>query len=84
MWRHSETPAACPHVAPRLSIFVPLFSLSVSLELDLWGSIVPEESTIRVIPVKVELKLKKAAGGRWEALEGDGTAVPAQAMGTRA
>jgi hypothetical protein len=50
----------------------------------LWGSIVPEESTIRVIPVKVELKLKKAASGRWNALEGDGTAVPAQAMGAMA
>lgn len=39
------------------------------VKLRLWGAVVPEESETRVTPSKVEVKLKKASPGQWEALE---------------
>jgi hypothetical protein len=37
--------------------------------LELWGAVVPAESTVSYRPSKVELKLKKALPGGWAALE---------------
>jgi len=45
-----------------------------SLELDLAHPIVPEQSSYRILSTKLEVKLRKAEGVRWAALEGDGSA----------
>ncbi len=74
------------------------FSQGCSLELDLWGKIVPEQSSFRVASVKVcfatsprvsqcqqvEIKMKKQSAIRWLSLEGDGTggSGPAVVMAT--
>ncbi|KZC10709.1 Suppressor of G2 allele of SKP1 like protein [Dufourea novaeangliae] len=42
-----------------------------SLELDLAHSIVPDQSSHKVFPSKIEIKLKKQDGIRWTALEGN-------------
>ncbi|XP_060089536.1 protein SGT1 homolog [Heteronotia binoei] len=42
------------------------------LKLHLLHSIVPEQSTSRVLSTKIEIKLKKPEAVRWEQLEGDG------------
>lgn len=51
-----------------------------SLELDLWNSIVPAESSFVVRKTKIDIKLKKASPVRWAALEGDGTTEAAVVM----
>ena len=40
-------------------------------DVDLFRSIVAEESSFKVTPTKVEVKLKKSVGIRWDKLEGD-------------
>ncbi|XP_076069992.1 suppressor of G2 allele of skp1 isoform X2 [Oratosquilla oratoria] len=45
-----------------------------SLELDLCHPIIPSNSSFRVVPSKIEVKMKKADGIRWNSLEGDGAA----------
>merc|ERR1719420_1634451 len=45
-----------------------------SLELDLAHPVTPEQSGYKVMTTKIEIKLKKAEGVRWAALEGDGSA----------
>ncbi|KAK4303577.1 hypothetical protein Pmani_024435 [Petrolisthes manimaculis] len=58
-----------------VSVRAPLGSGSeYSLELDLCHPIAPDQSTFRVIPSKVEVKMKKVDGLRWGSLEGDGAA----------
>ncbi|XP_048350166.1 protein SGT1 homolog isoform X2 [Sphaerodactylus townsendi] len=42
------------------------------LKLHLLHSIVPEQSTFRVLSTKIEIKLKKPEALRWEKLEGNG------------
>lgn len=44
-----------------------------SLELDLAHPISPEQSSYKVMSTKLEIKLRKAEGVRWAALEGDGS-----------
>lgn len=46
-----------------------------SLELDLAHHVVPDECSHRVVPSKIEIKLKKREGLRWSTLEGDGQVV---------
>lgn len=41
------------------------------LDLSLAHNIVPEESTKKIFPTKIEIKLKKRDGIRWNRLEGD-------------
>ncbi|NXI26581.1 SGT1 protein, partial [Sterrhoptilus dennistouni] len=41
-----------------------------NLKLDLLHSIVPEQSTFKVLSTKVEIKMKKPEAVRWEKLEG--------------
>lgn len=56
-----------------VSVSAPLPSGSeYSLELDLCHPINPSQSTFRVVPSKIEIKMKKVDGIRWAALEGDG------------
>ncbi|NWV64581.1 SGT1 protein, partial [Malurus elegans] len=43
-----------------------------NLKLDLLHSIVPEQSTFKVLSTKVEIKMKKPEAVRWEKLEGQG------------
>lgn len=45
-----------------------------SLELDLAHPILPLQSSYKIMSTKIEIKLKKAEGVRWAALEGDGSA----------
>ncbi|NWT00059.1 SGT1 protein, partial [Mionectes macconnelli] len=45
---------------------------SFTLKLDLLHSIVPEQSTFKVLSTKVEIKMKKPEAVRWEKLEGQG------------
>jgi len=45
-----------------------------SLELDLAHPIKPLESSYKIMSTKIEIKLQKAEGVRWAALEGDGAA----------
>ncbi|EZA62684.1 hypothetical protein DMN91_007596 [Ooceraea biroi] len=42
-----------------------------SLELDLAYPIVPEQSSHKVLPSKIEIKMKKQDGSRWSELEGN-------------
>jgi len=57
-----------------LSVTAPLPTGSeYSLELDLAHPIVPPQSGYKVLSTKIEIKLKKAEGVRWAALEGDGS-----------
>jgi suppressor of G2 allele of SKP1 len=43
-----------------------------SLELDLAHSVVPDQTQIKILGSRVEIKLKKVEGWRWEKLESDG------------
>jgi len=62
----------CDFNAQTLSFGAKLISGSdYSLELDLAHEIVPKQSSYRVIPAKVEIKMKKAEGIRWSSLETD-------------
>ena len=42
-----------------------------SLELDLAHHIVPDQCSHKVLPSKIEIKLKKQEGLRWAVLEGN-------------
>ncbi|XP_060575167.1 protein SGT1 homolog [Ruditapes philippinarum] len=42
-----------------------------SLELDLSHAVVPEQSVVKVLKSKIEVKLKKKEGHQWHKLEGD-------------
>ncbi|XP_053165824.1 protein SGT1 homolog isoform X2 [Hemicordylus capensis] len=44
-----------------------------SLQLHLLHSIVPEQSTFKVLSTKIEIKMKKPEAVRWEKLEGHGS-----------
>uniref|UniRef100_A0A0P4WUK9 Uncharacterized protein n=3 Tax=Scylla olivacea TaxID=85551 RepID=A0A0P4WUK9_SCYOL len=56
-----------------VSVSAPLPSGSeYSLELDLCHPINPAQSSFRVVPSKIEIKMKKVDGIRWSTLEGDG------------
>uniref|UniRef100_A0A674HHT9 SGT1 homolog, MIS12 kinetochore complex assembly cochaperone n=1 Tax=Taeniopygia guttata TaxID=59729 RepID=A0A674HHT9_TAEGU len=46
-----------------------------NLKLDLLHSIVPEQSTFKVLSTKVEIKMKKPEAVRWEKLEGQGDSL---------
>lgn len=54
-----------------LTIRLPTAS-EYSLELDLARSVVPEQSQVKILSSRVEVKLKKVEGWRWEKLENDG------------
>ncbi|XP_068211260.1 protein SGT1 homolog [Palaemon carinicauda] len=57
-----------------VSVTAPLPSGSeYSLELDVCHRINPELSSFKVVPSKIEVKMKKVDGIHWAALEGDGT-----------
>jgi len=57
-----------------LSVTAPLPTGSeYSLELDLAHPVVPAQSGYKVLSTKIEIKLRKAEGVRWAALEGDGS-----------
>ncbi|KAJ8011727.1 hypothetical protein DPEC_G00061240 [Dallia pectoralis] len=43
-----------------------------SLNINLLHPIVPQQSTFKVLSTKVEIKMKKTEGIRWEKLEGEG------------
>ncbi|KAJ6661689.1 hypothetical protein lerEdw1_013211 [Lerista edwardsae] len=43
-----------------------------NLKLHLLHSVVPEQSTFRVLSTKIEIKMKKPEALQWEKLEGDG------------
>ncbi|XP_041358470.1 protein SGT1 homolog [Gigantopelta aegis] len=43
-----------------------------SLQLHLAHTVVPQQSTYKVTPSKIEIKLKKSEGLQWTKLEGDG------------
>jgi len=43
-----------------------------SLELDLCRDIVPDQSQVKILSTRVEIKLKKKEGWRWDKLEDDG------------
>ncbi|XP_010888978.1 protein SGT1 homolog isoform X1 [Esox lucius] len=43
-----------------------------SLNINLLHPIVPQQSTFKVLSTKVEIKMKKSEGIRWEKLEGEG------------
>ena len=45
-----------------------------SLEVELAHPVMPAQSSYKVMSTKIEIKLKKAEGVRWSALEGDGSA----------
>jgi len=45
-----------------------------SLELDLAHPVLSLQSSYKILSTKIEIKLKKAEGVRWSALEGDGSA----------
>jgi len=63
---------SCDFTAKTLSVSAKLPSGSdYSLELDLAHDIVPAQSLTRVLSTKIEIKLKKAEGVRWSALETD-------------
>lgn len=63
---------SCDFTAQTLSVSAKLESGSdYSLELDLAHEIVPKQSSHRVIPAKLEIKMKKAEGIRWSSLETD-------------
>lgn len=63
---------SCDFTAQTLSVSAKLTSGSdYSLELDLAHEIVPKQSSHRVIPAKLEIKMKKAEGIRWSSLETD-------------
>merc|ERR1711915_235899 len=52
-----------------------------TLELDLAHPIVPNQSSFRVLSTKIEIRLRKSEGVRWNALEGDGAApIPGVAV----
>lgn len=42
-----------------------------SLELDLAHLIIPEQCSHKILPSKIEIKLKKRNGIRWNTLEGN-------------
>lgn len=46
-----------------------------SLDLDLCGEVVPEESRYDVLSTKIEIKLKKTSTGQWPSLEDSGQGV---------
>ena len=57
--------------------------MDFSLELDLAHPITPDQSGYKVMSTKIEIKLKKAEGVRWAALEGDGSApLPGESLAT--
>ena len=57
--------------------------MDYSLELDLAHPVTPEQSGYKVMSTKIEIKLKKAEGVRWAALEGDGSApLPGGSLAT--
>eukprot|EP00088_Acartia_fossae_P024150 TRINITY_DN25111_c0_g1_i1.p1 TRINITY_DN25111_c0_g1~~TRINITY_DN25111_c0_g1_i1.p1 ORF type:complete len:399 (+),score=81.37 TRINITY_DN25111_c0_g1_i1:72-1268(+) len=45
-----------------------------SLELDLAHPTTPQQSSYKILSTKLEIKLRKEEGVRWNSLEGDGTA----------
>ncbi|XP_072040253.1 protein SGT1 homolog [Amphiura filiformis] len=53
------------------TVKLPGSSSEFSLELDLAHPIVPDKSITKVLGSKIELKMKKAEGLRWNKLEGD-------------
>jgi len=53
---------------------IPSSDKEYSLELDLAHPVTPAQSGYKVMTTKIEIKLKKAEGVRWAALEGDGSA----------
>eukprot|EP01127_Copromyxa_protea_P008447 TRINITY_DN1939_c0_g1_i2.p2 TRINITY_DN1939_c0_g1~~TRINITY_DN1939_c0_g1_i2.p2 ORF type:complete len:349 (+),score=108.71 TRINITY_DN1939_c0_g1_i2:2055-3101(+) len=46
-----------------------------SLDLDLCGEIIPEESRSDILSTKIEIKLKKSTPGQWPSLENTGESV---------
>lgn len=55
------------------SVKLPGTDLDYELNLSLANKIVPEQCVFKVLGSKVEIKLKKAEGGRWATLESDGS-----------
>jgi suppressor of G2 allele of SKP1 len=47
-----------------------------SLELDLRHDIVPEQCSVKALSSKIEIKLKKREGVRWDSLEADHSSTP--------
>ncbi|MCL4418502.1 hypothetical protein M1146_00185 [Patescibacteria group bacterium] len=46
-----------------------------SLDLDLCGEIVPEESKYEVLSTKIEIRMKKVSTAQWPSLEDNGQGV---------
>jgi suppressor of G2 allele of SKP1 len=46
-----------------------------SLDLDLCGEVVPEESKYEVLSTKIEIRMKKATTAQWSSLEDNGQGV---------
>ena len=57
-----------------VSAKIPGSDSEYSLELELAHPVMPAQSGYKVMSTKIEIKLKKAEGVRWAALEGDGSA----------
>merc|ERR1712136_630579 len=55
------------------SVKLPGTDLVYELNVKLANKIVPEQCVFKVLGSKVEIKLKKAEGGRWATLESDGS-----------
>lgn len=52
-----------------------------SLEIDLAHPVVPDQSSFKILSTKLEVKLRKVDGERWNSLEGDGsTPLPGAAV----
>ncbi|XP_071531334.1 protein SGT1 homolog isoform X2 [Panulirus ornatus] len=63
-----------------VSVTAPLPSGSdYSLAMDVCHPINPSESSFRVLPSKIEVKMKKVDGIRWATLQGDGAAPTVKA-----
>lgn len=60
-----------------LTIRLPTSS-DYSLELDLAHAVAPDQSQVKILSSRVEIKLKKVEGWRWEKLENDGCASTAK------
>ncbi len=58
-----------------MDLWYGIHALIFSLELDLFGAIVPVECAAKALSTKIEIKLKKLEPIRWPSLEGVGVPV---------